>query len=343
MPVALPAAATEGQAALKASTEAMVKSASDNCNLSGTLVNFVDEATAEIVKGFKEASDAVLKASAEITKAINEALSEVGEVIGQINAAINDIANEIAQIAQDIVNGVISAVEGAAQQLAKQLELDNLESAAGGFLDDIGNAISEVSGAISEAVGAVVDAVGEITSALGEVVKKISQATCAGVTSVLGAVGGGISDNVDGLATAVAAAAPPSRRIQSNGTIVNFNVNKELPYADVTYQGETIRIYSEEATILQQFPEATIVQPADADGKEEFDATAMVKDQAAAAPVSLPDPENPGSFLEKTVGDIAGAARDAAAGAQVAAEEAAGAAKTAAENALTSLKALLPA
>ena len=292
---ATPAAATEGAAALAATTEQAAKDASDNCNVVGTLSSLVDDATAELVKGMEDAANEMLGVAADITKAVNDAVAEINGLVDQATAAIDAKLNEIWNSINS-PGGLVSDLTTAFNEFTAGLDQ---------ALNDIGAAISEVAGAIDTAIGEVSAAIGELTAELGNVVKKVSQAACAGVTAALGAVGAGISPDLDAIAGPAAAAAPPARGFQSNGGIVNFNIDKTLPYADVERNGSTIRLYGTAEQISSEYPEATIVQPEDADGKEEFDPTQAVT-AAASGPVA---------GVATAASEAVNAAKDAATGA----------------------------
>ena len=47
---------------------------------------------------------------------------------------------------------------------------------------------------------------------------------------------------------------PPVRRVQPNGTLVNFNIDRKKPNRLVTVNGQTVRVYGEQALLDKYFP-----------------------------------------------------------------------------------------
>ena len=47
--------------------------------------------------------------------------------------------------------------------------------------------------------------------------------------------------------------------IQSNGSIVNWNIDKKKPFRDVMHQGKLTRVYATTAQLDKAFPESILV------------------------------------------------------------------------------------
>jgi hypothetical protein len=264
-------------------TEAMDKSlqnSTDGCSILGTMAalspNFQ---TAKLAKDVESSVSSVLTKTADGSGAITEALSEtqnsvvtaetltaeVGELIPRLYDELDPPAEELATKLATALNDYLLAVEN---------RMNGVNEAAG----PQGNTLIAE---INEAMTTVQDEIVKVAQETGNFVRALSSGNCNETLAALAAANktppgkaGEIKEKLDD------GVPKYSRRIQANGALVNFNIDKTQPYRDVRIQIQTrnydaregedplyppaehlVRVYGTEAQLTEKYGPAPEPEP----------------------------------------------------------------------------------
>lgn len=244
---ALDTAVATNLAKINASTEKTLKLGTDACNVMGTVGSLTpDQATAVTAAETEEKTTEMLTALANTSGQLTDAVSEVTQVQSTATSKIDMVNDLIARLGAVTDPEKTSKASALSTKLEKAMtkyldavegKVSNVNSCAGTTAQvggkDIGTLIEE---GITEAETKMAECtvkLGEFVTASGGInCKKIQEAmlnTDFNATGTTGSLSKNIKSKVP----------RHTRRIQSDGQLVNFNIDRKKPYRDVT---ETINV-----------------------------------------------------------------------------------------------------
>lgn len=246
--VALDPAVTERTASLTDASESALTTAADAC-ASMNVLGFLSDEISDI------AAEAEAAAS-EMLSAVGEAAGVIGEVVSEVATVVNDIVSLAAEAVTLVTDLIAAGYQALSDLLSEALAgVENLVSTAiGGLNDALGAAADDIGAAISEATAGVQSAIAEAAAVVGDMMQAVESGGCnaiAGVLTALPAVPGG---EAGATASSLQALVPQQSRMlrtpterYPDGLVVNFNIDRDLPYADIQYRGKLTRMYYQDA------------------------------------------------------------------------------------------------
>lgn len=242
--------ATANSEKLAASTQKALKNSNDACAAAGSLGG-LSATLKDVGKELEEASGAILGAVAEVAGVVNEALSAVGQAVAELTSLIAEAVGLVAALIAAGINELAELIDAAINEATTFVET---------ALNAINEAVGEVAGAIADTVDSAIDAVGEAIGAAASLVSDVVAAVAAGgckeTTGILTSLpvvpagpAGAIQSKIKGTVP------QQSRMLKSDNVIVNFNIDKSLPYRDIKYRGKLTRMYYQDASVMNdRFP-----------------------------------------------------------------------------------------
>lgn len=241
---------TENTASLSTSSEVALTSATDACAAMGTLGSVAEEIK-DPAKEAEEAQTEMLAAVAEAAGTCGEVVSEVTTVIADIDTLITEATDLIPQLEAagetDLANQLNAAVIAAGN--VTETCTNNLNEALGADAPDIGAAVND---AVAQSNAAIAEASATVSSMM----EAVKSGGCNAVSNTLsslpvappGELGGSITTKLKELRP------EQTRYLNSEGTVVNFNIDKKKPFADIQYRGKLTRMhYADAAQMLERF------------------------------------------------------------------------------------------
>lgn len=237
-------------------SETALKQATDACATMNTLA-VVSEDIAEPALQAEQASQ-------EMMGKVTEAAAVCGEVVGEVSTVLADIPTLI-QEASTLVPQLREAGE---TQLANALEeaMDTAanitETCSNGLNVALGAEVPDIGSSVETAIGEAETALADASAVVGDMMKAIESGGCNGVAEKLQTLP---TPNLPGEAGSIAQTLKEKQPQQTrmlnvatdrypDGLVVNFNIDKKLPYADIEYNGKLTRMhYADPATMLRRF------------------------------------------------------------------------------------------
>jgi len=254
-PVLIDQEAKDNSDKLSATTQKALKNSNDACASAGSLGGLSD-VLSDVGKELEEAAGSILGAVGEVAGVVNEAINAVGEAIAKVTELIAKAAGLIARL--------IAAGIGALAEL-----IDTIINEASAFVENalnaVNDAVGEVAGAIADTVDAAVDAVGDAIGAaaglIGDVVAAVAAGGCKETTAILTSLPAVPAGPAGAIQSKIKSNSPRQSRmlasdvdIQGNPRVrvVNFNIDKSLPFRDIQYKGVLTRMYYQNAADMNE-------------------------------------------------------------------------------------------
>lgn len=237
----------ESSDTLKLSADQSLANATDACAVMGTLGGLTPDLGALAFNAEK--------AAGEMLGAVTEVAGVVGEVVSVVATAVAEVTSILAEagtiLAQLLAAGLTELYEALNDAISEVTSL--VEVAAGGLNQAIGEAADDIASSIAEAVTTVGAAIEEAGSLVGELVGAVASGNCKTVTAALANLPtlppGDAADTVE----LIKETQPQQSRMQkADGSVVGFNIDKKLPYADIQYRGKLTRMYFQDADAMQK-------------------------------------------------------------------------------------------
>ena len=231
---------------MKVSADKALTNATDACAVMGTLGGLSPDLGALAFNAEKAAGE-MLTAVTEVAGVVGEVVSEVATVISEITSIIAEAGTILAQLIAEGLVELAAALEDAISEVNGLVETAFNELNAA-----IGEAAADVADAIDGAVDTVAEAIAEAGSLVGDLVGAVASGNCKTVSAALAALPvtpPGEAAEVQGQVKNLQP--QQSRYLNAAGQVVNFNIDKTKPYADIQYRGKLTRMYFADATAMQ--------------------------------------------------------------------------------------------
>jgi len=248
---------------LQLSSEEALKVANDACAAMSTVGGLSPDISAL-------ASDTE-KQAGEMLTATTTAAGTVGEVVSTVTTSIEDLTALISKAAglvgdltnagfTDLATALSEAIDEATQLI--EASVNGLNAAVGDDAvqeDPETGELKPIGEVITEAITTVATAVAAASAMTTNLVAAVSTGGCKTVTAALQAVPFTPSGEAGAIQTKLKQAQPVQSRmlkapnsLNPKGQVVNFNIDKKLPYADIQYKGKLTRMYYEDASTMQE-------------------------------------------------------------------------------------------
>lgn len=231
---------------MKVSADKALTNATDACAVMGTLGGLSPDLGALAFNAEKAAGE-MLTAVTEVAGVVGEVVSEVATVISEITSIIVEAGTILAQLIAAGLVELAAALEDAISEVNGLVETAFNELNAA-----IGEAAADVADAIDGAVDTVGAAIAEAGSLVGDLVGAVASGNCKTVSAALAALPvtpPGEAAEVQGQIKNLQP--QQTRYLNKEGTVVNFNIDKTKPYADIQYRGKLTRMYFADADKMQ--------------------------------------------------------------------------------------------
>ena len=242
---------TQRTASLTEASESALTTATDACASMNTLA-FLSDDISDIAAAAEEAASDMLAA-------VGEVAGVVGEVVSEVATIVNDIVLLAAEAATLITDLIAAGFEALSDLLSQALGgVEGLvNTAISGLNDALGAAAEDIGAAISAAATGVQDAIATAAGLVGDMMQAIESGGCNAVAGVLAALPAAPGGAAGDTAASIQSSVPQQTRMLGSpterypdGLVVNFNINRELPYADIQYRGKLTRMYYEDAQTM---------------------------------------------------------------------------------------------
>ena len=239
----------ENTASLSGASEAALKSATDACAAMGTLGSVAEE--------IAEPAEQAEQAATEMLSSVGEAAGICGEVVGEVSTVLSDIGTLISE-----ANTLITQLEEAGET-ALAAQLQNAIDAAGNVTETctnglnvaLGAEVPDIGAAVSEAVAQSEAAIAEAAATVGDMMKAVESGGCNAVAGALSSLPVTPPGEAGAVTESLQALRPEQTRyLTSEGQVVNFNIDRTKPYADIQYRGKLTRMhYANAGKMLERF------------------------------------------------------------------------------------------
>jgi len=251
---------------LETACDATMATATDACAVMGSIGSLASDVETAI-------------SAAETEEKINELLTESMDVAGEATEKISEINTNItdATAKTEEVNALIERLEAielnddtpdpqlytvAREEL--ETALDNYINGVSETMNDLnevlGDEATDVGQEINDACAVVSENIGACQGELSAMVAAVSTGNCKGITKALQNTKFTPSGQAGEIKEKMKSDVPAqTRTIQSNGTIVNWNIDKKKPFRDVMHQGKLTRVYATTEQLDKAFPESILV------------------------------------------------------------------------------------
>ena len=256
-------------AKLELAVDKTLATATDACAVMGTIGSL-----APSIEVAESAALVETKVNALLTDVIDSS-GEAVEKISEMNVQIEDATSKSEQV--DALVARLEAIEDdddtpdpqpytiAREELETALDnyingvsetMNDLNEVLGDEAPDVGQEINDACAVVSENIGACQ---GELSA----MVAAVSTGNCKGITKALQNTKFTPSGQAGEIKEKMKSDVPAqTRTIQSNGSIVNWNIDKKKPFRDVMHQGKLTRVYATTAQLDKAFPESKSDKPA---------------------------------------------------------------------------------
>lgn len=232
---------------LKVSADKALQNATDACAVMGSLGGLTPDLSSLAFNAEKAAGE-MLTAVTEVAGVVAEVVSEVVTVIAEVTSIIAEAGTLLAQLIAAGLVELASALEDAISEISGTTEqaFNELNSA-------IGEVASDVASAIGDAVTVVGEAIEEAASLVGDLVGAVASGNCKTVSKALAALPVTPPGSAAEVQNQLKNNQPQQTRyLNKEGTVVNFNIDKTKPYADIQYRGKLTRMYYADAQKMQE-------------------------------------------------------------------------------------------
>ena len=251
---------------LETACDATMTTATDACAVMGSI-------------GSLAPSIEVAQAAAETEAKINELLTETMDASGEATEKISDM-----QVALTDATSKTEEVEALIARL-EEIELDDdtpdpqlytvareeLETALDNYINGVSESVNEmnelfgdeapdIGQEINDACAVVSENINSCSCELSAMVAVVKTGNCKGITKALQNTKFTPSGQAGEIKEKMKSDAPTqTRTIQSDGQIVNWNIDKKKPFRDLQYNGKLTRVYASNAQLDKAFPESILV------------------------------------------------------------------------------------
>lgn len=249
---------------LQVSSEEALKVANEACAAMSTVGGLSPDISA-LASDTEKQTGEMLTATTTAAGVVGEVVSTVSTAVEELTALISKAATLLGQLIEQGFSEIATLLSEAIDEATRLIEVavNGLNSAVGddavkedpetGDPTPIGEFITKVVADVGEAVAAA-------SAMTTNLVAAVSTGGCKTVTSALQAVPFTPSGEAGAIKTKLTEAQPLQSRelrtdtdIQGNARtkVVNFNIDKKLPYADIQYRGVLTRMYYNDAAAMQ--------------------------------------------------------------------------------------------
>ena len=246
---------------LTASANKTLKLGGDSCNIMGTIGAITPDIKTAIVAAETEVKTAEMltktqDAAGQLTEAISTIKESAGTAASKIEV-VNGLKTKLAAAGKTEMEAKLnqafidymSAVEGKATKVNAsagtgiQIPVPVMDADGHPTYDDFGDPITELKSpgdAIADAMTKAEEKLGVAMEKLGDMVSVSGGLSCKGIQEAMLNSKFEASGTVGEATKEVKSKVPRhTRRIQDNGTLVNFNIDRKKPFRDVT---ETVQV-----------------------------------------------------------------------------------------------------
>tara|TARA_B110000503_G_scaffold119155_1_gene180715 strand:+ start:2097 stop:3056 length:960 start_codon:yes stop_codon:yes gene_type:complete len=253
-------------AKLELAVDKTLATATDACAVMGTIGSL-----APSIEVAESAALVETKVNALLTDVIDSS-GEAVEKISEMNVQIEDATSKSEQV--DALIARLNAIEDSDDTLDPQpytVAREELETALDNYLNGVSESVNktneifgdeapDVGEAIAVACDEVSANISTCSSELATMVAVVKTGNCKGVTAAMQNATFIPSGNAGEIQQKIKSDAPAqTRTIQSDGQIVNWNIDKKKPFRDVQYNGKLTRVYASTAQLDKRFPETITV------------------------------------------------------------------------------------
>lgn len=237
----------ENSATLSVSADQALANATDACAVMGTLGGLSPD-LGSLAFNAEKAAGEMLSAVTEVAGVVGEVVSAVSTVIAEVTSILAEAGTILAEL---LAAGLTELYQALSDVITEVTSL--VEVAAGGLNEAIGEVADDIAGDIASAVTTVGAAIEEAGSLVGDLVGAVSSGNCKTVATALAALPVTPPGNAAETVGLIKETQPQqSRMLKTDGSVVGFNIDKKLPYADIQYRGKLTRMYYQDAEAMQK-------------------------------------------------------------------------------------------
>lgn len=250
---------------LETACDATMATATDACAVMGSIGSL-----APSIEVAESAAETETKINALLTETM-DASGEAVEKVSEMQVALTDATSKTEEVEALIAR--LEAIEESDDTEDPQpytIAIQELELALDNYINGVSETVNEmnellgdeapdIGEEINNACAVVSEKIGSCQSELSAMVAVVKTGNCKGITKALQNTKFTPSGQAGEIKEKMKSDAPAqTRTIQSNGAIVNWNIDKKKPFRDVQYNGVLTRVYATNEQLDKAFPESIL-------------------------------------------------------------------------------------